>query len=91
MQNKPQTNDNGFDKTMSALVDWINENLEDLGMESQMALSGMLIELSSSVSVGVIKRFLDMQVQVHATLTDEDHEKMQKHIKEIRGRKKTIN
>ena len=90
MKNKPEKHAGEIQTICENLTDWLVENMDNCTFTSKLAVVGMLNDITSQVTISVIASVLESDKELQANLDPEDKEKIEKHIDEIRGRKKTF-
>mgnify|MGYP000843845763 CR=1 FL=1 len=90
MKNKPEKHAGEIQTICESLINWLDENMGKCNLSSRLAVVGMLNDITSQVTISVIASVLESDKELQANLDPEDKEKIEKHIDEIRGRKKTF-
>ena len=90
MKNKPEKHAGEIQTICESLINWLDENMGKCNLSSRLAVVGMLNDITSQVTISVIASVLESDKELQANLDPEDKEKIEKHIDEIRSRKKTF-
>jgi len=90
MENKKEKHAGEIQTICESLINWLDENMNKCSFSSRLAVVGMLNDITSQVTISVIASVLESDKELQANLDPEDKEKIEKHIDEIRGRKKTF-
>jgi hypothetical protein len=90
MENRKEKHAGEIQTICESLINWLDENMGKCNLSSRLAVVGMLNDITSQVTISVIASVLESDKELQANLDPEDKEKIEKHIDEIRGRKKTF-